>query len=200
MQQATDFAAKGLYSFRDEDVCEVAKAFAAVGLTTAGFGDLSPAEFVQIRVVYQRVSDGLETGAEIIPSTGFSRASIARDRRIVVAVTAADNESGIESITIGGGITWDCIAPGDSGTHKALELGGTSDEVRNGSAAPGHPLIRTAHFTLDPFESNPNRLVCARTDNSSAVVAGFVITVKNGNACVSRSAEITFSYLPRPAD
>ena len=100
----------------------------------------------------------------------------------------------MESITLEGDVTWYCTTPGGLETHNILELAGISDEVRDGTSARGHPLIRTAHFTLDPFEGNPNRLVCARTDDSSAVIVSFNINVKNGNACVTRSEQITFSW------
>lgn len=204
VQQARDWAAAGLHGFTADDVCEVARAFAAVGLTSAETVDTLPPELIQIRAVYQRVSDNLETGAEIIPSTGFVRANIARDRRIVLAVTAADNESGVESITLSGEISWDCTDPNTaSASHHAGTLAILSDEVRDGTAVPGQPLVRTAHFTLDPFENRPHRLLCGLAEHSSAVGLTLFVNVENGSGCVTdptRSAAITFFYLPRLAD
>ncbi len=181
VQQAKDYAANGLFSFVDDDVCDVQRAFAAVGLPTPDAGDLTPAQFVQIRAVYQRVSDGLEVGSEIIPASGFSRARIARDRRIILAITVADNESGVESITLDGEANWECL----NNPVQGEAFHPQSDEVRNGTAAPGHPLIRTAHFTINPVWS-----VCS---NPLAVVS-VTIHVNNGSPCETRSGTLRFSY------
>ena len=182
VEQASEYAARGLYSFSDEDVCEVAKAFAAVGLLAPNAGDLSPAQFIELRAVYQRVSDNLETGAEIIPSSGFLREHIATDRRIVLAITAADNESGVASITMEGESSVECHSGSPS---QGDVFHSDSDEVRAGTAAPGHPVIRTAHFTI-----NPTWLSCSGPVASASVT----IRIKNGNNCVSRSGQITFTW------
>jgi hypothetical protein len=159
------------------------------------------AQFIQMSAVYQRVTDNLQVGTEIIPSTGFSRVNIARDRRIILAVTAADNESGVESITYDGELTWGCMTPGDPvATRRVGTLFSFSDEARAGTSAPGHPIIRTEHFTIDPFENRPDRRLCGRTEDQSPVVVTIVINVKNGSNCVTRSGQITFSYLADPAD
>jgi hypothetical protein len=162
--------------------------------------DTTPPSFLEIRVVYQRVSDGLEVGSEVIPSTGFTRSGVARDRRIILASTAADNESGIQTIEIDGRTRWSCSTPGDDvGEIKSGVLDPRSDEQRNGTATAGTPLIRNAHFTVDPFDGNLLRLVCAETEDASALDVTVVVRAVNGNQLRGETGTITISYLPRPA-
>jgi hypothetical protein len=163
--------------------------------------DTTAPTFIQIRVVYQRVSDGLEVGSEVIPSTGFSRANLARDRRIILGVSVADNESGVQSVWIDGSGQWSCITPGAErgGLQQDITLPKQSDEERNGTAATGTPKIRNAHFTIDPLSDYNNRLACSPSDDETEFDVRVTIRARNGKGLEVASASITFTYLRRPA-
>lgn len=161
--------------------------------------DTSPPSFIQNTITFVRVSDNFQVGSEIIPVAGLTKSSVARDRRFVIAASAGDNESGIANIRLQGEISWSCTARLDNiGTNKQGTLAARSDEENNNTSAPGNPLLRSAHFTMDPFEGNPRRLVCPCTNDSGPLTTSITLVVRNGNGLETTSAPITVAYAPQP--
>lgn len=164
--------------------------------------DHTPPGFVEIRAEYVRVSDGLNTGSEIIPQTGFTRANIPRDRRIVLSVVATDGESGIVPIQLASGdMHWTCTnADGQLATSQNPVIADVrSDEERAQSVPLGLASMRTAHFTLDPFAHNPLRLVCAANQDASPLTVRLTVVVSNGAGAKVVTGPLEFRYLTRPA-
>jgi hypothetical protein len=163
--------------------------------------DSTPSELLELRVVYQRVSDGLEVGSEVIPSSGFTRRNISRNNRIILSSVAVDGQSGVATTRLGfGEMQWACSNPNtELAQLKTATLDKRSDEERRGSAAAGLPYIRASHFSFDPFDGNPLRLVCASTDESSTLSVNLTVATVNGKGVKTTSGPIEFSYLPRAA-
>jgi hypothetical protein len=160
--------------------------------------DTSPPSFIQNTVTFVRVSDNLQVGSEIIPPAGLTKSSVARDRRFVVAASAGDNESGIASIRLQGEIGWNCTARLENiGTNKQETLSAPSDEEKNNTSIPGNPLLRSAHFSIDPFEGNPLRLVCPCTSDSGPLTVSITLVARNGKGLETTSAPITVGYAPQ---
>ena len=160
--------------------------------------DTSPPSFIQNTITFIRVSDNVQVGSEIIPPTGLTKSSVPRDRRFVIAASAGDNESGIASIRLQGGISWGCIARLDNiGTNKQGALGAPSNEEKNNTSTPGNPRLRSAHFTIDPFDGNPLRQVCPCTNDSGPFSANITLAVRNGKGLETTSAPITVVYAPQ---
>lgn len=166
--------------------------------TNLSQNDISPPSFIQNTITFIRVSDNLQVGAQIIPPAGLTKSSVPRDRRFVLAASAGDNESGITSIRLQGGVSWSCTARLDNiGTNKQGTLGAPSDEEKNNTSTPGIPLLRSAHFTIDPFEGNPQRLVCPCTNDSGPLTATLTLVARNGKGLETTSAPITVVYAPQ---
>ena len=157
--------------------------------------DTSPPRFIQNTITFVRVSDNLQVGSEIIPVAGLTKSSIPRDRRFVIATSAGDNESGIANVRLQGEISWNCTARVNNiGTLRKGTLAARSDEENNNTSASGSPLLRTAHFTVDPFEGNPRRLVCPCTNDSGPLTVSITLVVRNGKGLETTSAPITLAY------
>ncbi|WP_151898950.1 hypothetical protein [Nitrosospira lacus] len=160
--------------------------------------DTSPPSFIQNTITFVRVSDNLQVGSEIIPPAGLTKSSLARDRRLVIAASAGDNESGIANIRLQGGISWSCTARLENiGANRQGTLGAQSDEEKNNTSTPGNPLLRSVHFTIDPFEGNPSRLVCPCTNDSGSLTVTITLVARNGKGLEATSAPITVQYAPQ---
>lgn len=162
--------------------------------------DTSPPEIYQIEARYIRVQDGREVGREAIPVSGHVKRNISRDIKIVLDVVAADGQSGVTRIRLmQPEAIWDCLPQNmQVAQRKRATLQDLSDEERAGRASTDPFLIRTARFTLDPFEGNALRLVCASTDFASELKSSFAIAATNGRGQSTESGELTFVYVARP--
>ncbi len=160
--------------------------------------DSSAPSFIENTITFVRVSDNLQVGSEVIPPAGLTKSSVARDRRFVVAASAGDNESGIASIRLQGGIGWNCTPRLEGvGTNQQGSLGAPSDEEKDNTSTPGNPLLRSAHFTIDPFEGNPLRLVCPCTNDSGPLTVSITLAARNGKGLETTSPPITVEYSPQ---
>ena len=183
---------------------------AAVGLPIAICGcatpsaesiahDVTPAAWIDIEVVYQRASDGARMGTEVIPSSGFVKRNLSRENRLVLSTLVGDAESGVARIRlVSPEEKWDCVS-GDLGQHNVATLDGLSDEERGGSGADGLPILRQAHFTIDPFNGNTKRLVCPSGQDSTKLTVTFRIEATNGKGLRTTTGQIEFVYVPRAA-
>jgi hypothetical protein len=116
-------------------------------------GDTTAPGFITIEAEYIRVSDGLSTGRETIPSTGFTKANpIPRDRRLRLVASVADSESGIAKVLGNPAeIAWICSDGSDLAESKNLTLDPRPDEDRTGAILPtATPALRNATFLVDP--------------------------------------------------
>jgi len=121
---------------------------------------------------------------------------VQKDRRFVIAATAGDNESGIAGIRLQGGIDWNCTARLENiGTKKQGTLSAQSDEEKNSASAPGNPLLRNAHFTVDPFEGNQSREVCPCTNDTGPLTVSVTLVARNGLGLETTSEPITVNYI-----
>lgn len=161
--------------------------------------DTTPPGFIQNTITFVRVSDNLETGSEVIPPAGLTKSSVPKDRRFVIAATAGDNESGITGIRLQGGMDWNCTARLESiGTKKQGTLSVQSDEEKNNTNTSGNPLLRNAHFTIDPFEGNPSREVCPCTNDTGPLTVSVTLVARNGMGLETSSEPITVNYIQQP--
>ncbi len=157
--------------------------------------DTTPPSFIQNTLNFVRVTDNLQVGTEVIPPAGLTKTSVARDRRFVIAASAGDNESGIASINLQGGLNWNCTSRLDNiSINKQGTLSVASDEEKSNTSTPGNPLLRNAHFTFDPFDSNPLRLVCPCTNISGPLTASVTLVARNGKGLETTSGQITVVY------
>ncbi|HEY4607339.1 MAG TPA: hypothetical protein VIH55_06780 [Acidimicrobiia bacterium] len=176
-----------------------------MGVLVAGCGptgdpkDTTAPEFLQITVTVQRVTDGFNE-PPVDATSGLTLDDVQRNRRIVVTATVADDQSGIKQVRLRGDTDWDCITPGDDlAEHKHGTLGGSPDEERlSSTTVSGRPALRNVTFTLDPFEGNALRLVCAATDESTELLMGVTLVAINGNDVEGTSPGISIEYQPRP--
>jgi hypothetical protein len=184
----------------------VVAAVAAVSLGAAACtnpvdpSDTTAPEFVTVTLTLVRVTDGRSTGP--LPAEGGRIVrNVERDRRIVVDATAGDPQSGVRSIElVGAEVGWTCQTPGDDRAEaRRGSLDPNSDAVRDGSAAPGSPSVRSARFTHDPFEGNALRLVCPAADDASELTVRFKVRATNGNGRTTDTGEIAVVYRGRPA-
>lgn len=160
--------------------------------------DTSPPGFIQNTITFVRVSDNVQVGSEVIPPAGLTKSPVARDRRFVIAASAGDNESGIASIRLQGEIGWNCTARlGNIGTSRQGTLSVRSDEEKNNTSTQGNPMLRSAHFTIDPFENNSSRLVCPCTNDSGPLTVSVTLVARNGKGLETTSAPITVRYAPQ---
>jgi hypothetical protein len=161
--------------------------------------DTSPPAFVQTTITFYRVPDGAQVGSAIVPPAGLTTSNVARDRRFVIATTAGDNESGISTIQAGMEMSWNCSHVLDNlAVNKHATLDSRPDEEKNGTAAPGNPLLRNAHFSLDPFDANPLRLVCPAKDDAGPLTVEATLFPRNGQGLTANSGPIIVVYGPRP--
>lgn len=123
-----------------------------------------------------------------------------RDRLIIIEATAADDQSGIKRVRMSGETDWECHTPGDDLAElKHGTLGGPPDEERSSSTTvTGRPALRNVTFTIDPFEGNALRLVCAATDEASELLMEVTLLATNGNDVQGMSPPITIEYQARP--
>jgi hypothetical protein len=162
--------------------------------------DATPPEFIQITVTVQRVTDGFEE-PPVDATSGLTLDNVQRDRAIIVEATAADDQSGIKQVRLRGETDWECHTPGDDLAEiKQGTLGGPPDEERaSGTTVSGRPALRNTTFTLDPFNGNSQRLVCAPTDDASGLLMTVNLVATNGNELEGVSPLISVEYQPRPA-
>jgi hypothetical protein len=167
----------------------------------AGPSDASPPVLIETTLTFQRVVPPpiQDVGSTPVPPAGLTVSPVARDRRFVITASAGDNESGIASITAAMDTTSVCTSTLTGvASQQQPGLDGRSDEEKNGTAAAGNPLLRSAHFTVDPFESNPFRLDCPAIDDASGLRARATLTVRNGKGLATSSGPIVVIYAPRP--
>lgn len=157
--------------------------------------DTTPPGFIQNTLTFFRVTDNLQVGSEIIPAAGLTKSPVSRDRRFVIAASAGDSESGVASIHLQGGISWNCTSRlSNVGSNKQGTLSALSDEENNNTSVPGTPLLRSTHFTVDPFLGNPSRLVCPCTDDSGPLTTSVTLVARNGKGLETTSGPITLVY------
>lgn len=161
--------------------------------------DATPPEFLQMTVTLQRVTDDFEE-PPTDSTSGLTLDNVQRNRRVIVEATAADDQSGIKQVRLRGETDWDCITPGDDlAEHKHGTLLGPPDDERSSSTTmAGRPAIRNVTFTVDPFEGNALRLVCAASDEATALLMSFNLEATNGNDVLGISPDISIEYQPRP--
>jgi hypothetical protein len=99
-----------------------------------------------------------------------------------------------------GDTDWDCVTLGDDlAEHKHGTLGGPPDEKRSSSTTvSGRPALRNVTFTIDHFEGNSLRLVCAATDEATELSMEITLLATNGNDVEGMSPPISVEYQPRP--
>lgn len=160
--------------------------------------DTSAPGFIQNSIKFQRITDGMEVGSAIVPAGGITFSPIENNRRFIIAASAGDMESGIANIHLNGEIKWTCTQPlGNISQLSQGTLSAISDEEKNNSSTSGNPHLRSAHFTVDPFENNPLRRVCSCDANTSELTVNIRLVATNGAGLTTSSDPITVVYAPQ---
>ena len=155
--------------------------------------DSTPPGFIQVTVAVQHVLNGY-TEPPIEATQGLTLNSVHRDTRIVVVATVGDQQSGVSSVTLIGEAVWDCTSPdGKTAQNKHLTFAVQSDEAQNGTAGAGNPILRSAHFTRDPLEGNPLRLVRPAADDASALTMTLTPQATNGAGLPASAPDIVIT-------
>lgn len=161
--------------------------------------DTTPPGFIQNTLSFIRVTDNLAVGSEVIPPAGLTKTSIPKDRKFVIAASAGDSESGVASIRLQGGLSWNCTDRlKNIGSNLQATLSAQSDEEKNNTSAAGSSLLRSAHFTVDPFDANPSRTVCPCTNDTGPLTATLMVVARNGQGLETTSGPITVVYAAQP--
>src|SRR5262245_3098355 len=161
--------------------------------------DPSPPAIVETTLRFYQVPTGAEVGSTVVPAAGITVPNVPRDRRFVITSIARDDQSGVSTLRGQIEAKWTCTSViNPVAAAKNLAYAGLSDEEMSGTAAPGSPQARNAHFSIDPFDGNPLRLVCPSTNDANALTVDATLVATNGQGRATSPGPIVVVYAPRP--
>jgi hypothetical protein len=159
--------------------------------------DASAPGFLEVRLRFFRVTDGFQVGDTVVPPAGITIPNVAADRRFVILATAGDSQSGVAGIRASVGESLTCSPPlGGTATNQQPGFLAQSDEEKNGTSPAGTPQLRTATFSLDPFEGKNPRRLCSVNLDQSALPVTTIVTARNGVGLETAYGPIVVTYAP----